>query len=80
MEYVHSINKITALRNTLQESGGCRKPQTKTTVAEECCDHSFIQAIYIAPLKVRYYSKALPTQHGYCARVSRRSTSGNCEL
>ena len=27
---------------------------------------SFIQAISIAPLRVHYYSEALPTQHGYC--------------
>src|SRR6218665_3299549 len=27
-----------------------------------------------------YYSGALPTQHGYCAGVSRRSATGNCEL
>src|SRR6218665_1842349 len=41
---------------------------------------SFIQTISIAPLQVHYYSEALPTQHGYCAGVSRRSTTGNCEL
>ena len=34
---------------------------------------SFIQTISIAPLQVHYYSEALPTQHGYCAGVSRRS-------
>ena len=39
-----------------------------------------IQAISIAPLQVRYYSEALPTQHGYCDGVSRRSAAGNCEL
>ena len=33
--------------------------------------HSFIQANSIAPLQVHYYSEALPTQHGYCAGVSR---------
>src|SRR6218665_2058974 len=38
--------------------------------------NSFIQAISIAPLQVHYYSEALPTQHGYCAGVSRQS---NCE-
>jgi len=38
----------------------------------------FIQAISIAPLKVHYYSEVLPTQHGYCVRVSRRSATGNC--
>ena len=42
--------------------------------------HSFIQAISIVPLQVCYYSEALPTQHRYCARVSRRSATGNCEL
>ena len=31
--------------------------------------HSFIQAISIAP--PQDYSEALPTQHGYCVRVSR---------
>jgi len=41
--------------------------------------HSFIQAISIAPLQVHYYSEALPTQHGYCAEISRRSATGNCE-
>jgi len=28
-----------------------------------------IQTISIAPLRVHFYSKALPTQHGYCAGV-----------
>jgi len=42
--------------------------------------HSFIQTISIAPLQVHFYSEALLTQHGYCAGVSRRSASGNCEL
>ena len=42
--------------------------------------HSFIQAISIAPLQVCYYSEALPTQHGYCAGVSRWSATVNCEL
>jgi len=41
---------------------------------------SFIQAISIAPLQVRYYSEQIPTQHGYCAGVSNRSATGNCEL
>jgi len=31
--------------------------------------HSFIQAISIVPLEVRYYSEGLPTQHGYCVGV-----------
>jgi len=38
-----------------------------------------MEAISIAPLQVHYYSEALPTQHGYCARISRRSATGNCE-
>src|SRR6218665_1547189 len=44
--------------------------------------NSFIQTISIAPLQVNYYSEALPTQHEYtyCAGVSRRSATGNCEL
>src|SRR6218665_2172886 len=42
--------------------------------------HSFIQTISITPLQVQFYSEALPTQHGYCAGVSRRSATGNCEL
>jgi len=41
--------------------------------------HSFIQAISTAPLLVHYYSEALPTQHGYCFGVSRRSAKGHCE-
>src|SRR6218665_1773813 len=40
----------------------------------------FSHAISIAPLQVCHYSEALPTQHGYCAGVSRRSATGNCEL
>src|SRR6218665_542100 len=35
--------------------------------------HSFIQTISVAPLQVHFYSEALPTQHGYCVGVSRRS-------
>jgi len=42
-------------------------------------NHSFIQATYIAPLQVYYYSETISTQHGYCVRVSRRSATGNCE-
>jgi len=42
--------------------------------------HSFIQTISTAPLQVNFYPEALPTQHGYCAGVSRRSATGNCEL
>ena len=41
---------------------------------------SFIRTISIAPLQVHFYSEALPTQHGYCAGVSHRSATGNCEL
>ena len=41
---------------------------------------SFIQTISIGPLQVHFYSEALPTQHGYCAGVSRRSAKGNYEL
>jgi len=39
-----------------------------------------IQTISIARLQVHFYSEALPAQHGYCARVSRRSATGSCEL
>jgi len=39
----------------------------------------FIQAISIAALQVHYYSETIPTQHVYCVRVSRRSTTRNCE-
>ena len=42
--------------------------------------HSFILDMSIAPLQVHYYSEALPTQRGYCAGVSCRSATGNCEL
>ena len=27
-----------------------------------------------------HHSEALPTQHGYCAEISHRSVTGNCEL
>src|SRR6218665_3854703 len=42
--------------------------------------YSFIQTISIAPLQVHSYSEVLPTQHGYCAGVSRRSATGHGEL
>ena len=63
--------------------------QTSLNLACECSkevtqcpelDNSFIQAISVAHLQVRYYSEALPTQPGYCAGVSRLSATGNCEL
>src|SRR6218665_135275 len=38
---------------------------------------TFIRAISRAPLQVLYYSEALPTQHGYCAAISRRSATAN---
>src|SRR6218665_96749 len=41
---------------------------------------SFIQTISISPLQVLYYSGVLPIQHGYCAGISRRNATGNCEL
>jgi len=41
--------------------------------------HSFIQAISIALPQVLYYSEAIPTQQKYCAGISRRSATGNCE-
>jgi len=40
---------------------------------------SFSQAISVAHFQVHYYSEALPTQHGYCAEISHRSATGNCE-
>ena len=42
--------------------------------------NSLIQTIFIVPLQVHFYSEALPTQHGYCAGVSCRSATGNCEV
>src|SRR6218665_3653877 len=45
------------------------------------CFVPFIQTISIVPLQVHFYSEALPTQHGYCAGVSRQSATGKgCEL
>ena len=41
---------------------------------------NFIQTTSIAPLQVHYYSESFPTQHGYCAGISRRSAIGKCEL
>ena len=35
--------------------------------------HSFIQATFIAPLQVHYYSEALPPLQGYCVGIPRRS-------
>src|SRR6218665_4028462 len=45
--------------------------------------HSFIHSGHFynaSPNRLLAYSEALPTQHGYCAGVSRRSATGNCEL
>jgi len=39
----------------------------------------FIQTFSIVPLQVHCYSETLPTKHGYCVGVSRRSATGNCE-
>ena len=41
--------------------------------------NSFVQTISIAPLQVHYYSEVLLTQHGYCARISRQSATGNSQ-
>ena len=44
--------------------------------------HSFSQAISIAPLQSSspwLLREALPTQHGHCVGVSRRSAIDNCE-
>jgi len=49
------------------------------SLAKKSPRRAFIHSISIAPLQVHYYSEALLTQHGYCVRVSRRSTTGNCE-
>src|SRR6218665_1124830 len=57
-----------------------RRELCLTTGAADANNHSFIQTISIAPLQVHVYSEALPTKHGYCAGVSRRSATGNCEL
>ena len=43
-------------------------------------DSSFIHSISIPPLQVHYYSEELPTQHGICVGVARRSATGNFEL
>src|SRR6218665_2629909 len=40
---------------------------------------SFFHGISIAPLQVHYYSEALPKQHEYCAGVSCRGATSNCE-
>ena len=61
-------------RTTLLAARKCLKSVTNA-------EHNlFVQAISIAPLQVLYYSEALPTQHGYCVRVSRQSVTGNYEL
>jgi len=58
-------------------SSAAEKLQQLVAVHDACI---FVQTISIAPLQVHYYSDALPTQHGYCARISCRSATGNCEL
>src|SRR6218665_239890 len=44
--------------------------------------HSFIHSdnFYSASSSPLLFSEALPTQHGYCAGVSRLSATGSCEL
>jgi len=44
-------------------------------VVLHCIVFIFIQVISIAHLQVHYYVEALPTQHGYCVEVSRRSAT-----
>src|SRR6218665_717220 len=72
------------LNLTEQQSHGCHtvKFYSCNNLQSSVCTfiHSLIQVIFIAPLQVRYYSEVLPTQHGYCAGVSRRSATGNCKL
>jgi len=53
--------------------------QRESLVVGVCANpvtHAFILAISIAPHQVLYYLEALPTQHRYCAGVSRRSATG----
>ena|SRR6218665_578364 len=56
------------------------------SLAEEDCKikcrgrcHGFIHS-FRPFLQVRYYSETPPTQHGYCAGVSRQSATDRCEL
>src|SRR6218665_2342945 len=77
---VASAPEVLALRST--EKGTTWRPGS--AIQQRLRDSGdvgsqFIQAIYIAPLQVNYHSEALPTQHVYCAGVSRRNATCNCE-
>ena len=67
-------------RNIQTTKAPHESPEKDTSLFTSTFIHSFIMAISIAPLQVRYYWEVLPTQHGYCAGVSHRSTTGNYEL
>src|SRR6218665_832912 len=49
--------------------GRDKRPRTMGVI------HSFISGISIVPLQVRYYSEALPTEHGCCVGVSLRTAN-----
>src|SRR6218665_2857629 len=74
---VHSAIVATSLRPEVNYN----KRTTKVSFRRRSAlIHPFIQTISTAPLQVHFYSEVLPTQHGYCAGVSRRRATGNCEL
>ena len=62
------------------QTAGHSLTSTRTTSKVFIYLFIFIHAISIAPLQVHYYSEALPTQHGYCFGISRRSATGNLRL
>jgi len=68
------MDSITSpFEDILQNCKNCNKDQITTQYIQ-----SFTQAIHSkVSLQVHYYTEALPTQHGYCVRVSRRSATGN---
>src|SRR6218665_3798489 len=81
--YKHKLNILIICKNLkdcLTKGNSGVKPSLSIYSFIHSFIHSFIQTISIAHLQVPFYSEALPTQHGYCARVSRRSATGNCEL
>src|SRR6218665_2970023 len=57
-------------------TGKCMQTGSGSQTQDPQCLYSFIQTISIAPLQVLYYSEVLPTQHGYCAKISHQSATG----
>jgi len=72
---IGTVSELTQVLQATMSEGLAQEPHVANVFI-----HSFIQTISIAPLQDHFYSEALLTQHEYCAGVSRRSATCNCEL